>query len=87
MNSRNWRPHHDFSVIRIDPVNSHSAAAVNKLFRLTENNILIREHPCVLIDSGDIYANSIRRITIVLISILTYKERVCLLEVVIPHDF
>ena len=32
----------------------------NKLFRITENNVLIREHPCVLIDSGDMYANSIR---------------------------
>ena len=32
---------------------------------------LIREHPCVLIDSGDMYANSIRKTTSVLISILT----------------
>ena len=38
---------------------------------LTENNILIQEHPFVLIDSGDMYANSIRKITSVLISILT----------------
>ena len=42
----------------------------NKPFRITENNILIREHPCFLIDSGDMYANSIRKITSVLISIL-----------------
>ena len=52
-----------------------------------ENNILIREHPFVLIDSGDMYANNIHKITCVLISILKWKERVCLLEVVIPHDF
>ena len=43
----------------------------NKLSRITENNILIQEHPCVLIDSGDMYANSIRKITSVLISVLT----------------
>ena len=28
------------------------------LFRIIGNNILIREHPCVLIHSGNTYANS-----------------------------
>ena len=60
---------------------SEPGLPMNKLFRITEIDIQIREHRCVLIDSGDMYANSIRKITSVL------KERVCLLEVVIPHDF
>ena len=34
----------------------------NKLFRITENNILIREHPCAVIDSGDMYANTVAKL-------------------------
>ena len=36
--------------------------------------MLIRERPSVLIDSGGMYANSIRKITSVLISINALRE-------------